>query len=79
MNILSQILNDAISNFNGTGEPIIFLEFSREILTASYNELMSIQADMVCEALDVACNGYGRLEFSTPLGTLALDVPKFRN
>ncbi len=79
MNILTQILNDAISNFNETGKPINFLEFSREILTASYNELMSIQADMVCEELDVVRNGYRTIEFSTPVGTLELEVPKFRN
>ncbi len=75
MNILTQILNDAISNFNKTRKAINFLEFSRQILTASYNELMSIQADMVCEELDVVRNGYRTIEFSTPVGTLKLEVP----
>ncbi len=67
MKMLTQILNDAISNFNEIGESITFLDFTREILTALYSEPDLFNAK--------TCRRYRHhLEFG--MGSKTLDVSK---
>ena len=51
---------------------------ARTLAEACANEIMSAEADAVCEATGTVRNGYRERELETQFGTLTLRIPKLR-
>ena len=74
MNTVAQCL-DALQGVLGA-EGVTGL--ARTLVEACANEIMSAEADAVCEATGTTRNGYRERELKTQFGTLALRIPKLR-
>jgi putative transposase len=54
-------------------------ELARQLVEQVVNEVMSTEADMACEDVGTARNGYRDRKLNTCIGTLNLRMPKVRN
>jgi putative transposase len=54
-------------------------ELARQLVEQVVNKVMSTEADMACEDVGTARNGYRDRKLNTCIGTLNLRIPKVRN